>query len=153
MLPVTSRPGWLAQVLRPGVPTMGGDPSPQEPVVNPLASTFITSALVFYSIGVWGERLIGRLRWWNLVFFVLGLICDAVGTGMMFDFVGGMTFDVHGISGLIAILLMFVHAVWALVVLLQKDEEALKKFHRFSVFVWVIWLIPYFSPMFYAMAQ
>ncbi len=96
--------------------------------MNPLASTFITSALVFYSIGVWGERLVGRLRWWNLVFFVLGLICDTVGTGMMFDFVGGMTFDVHGISGLIAILLMFVHAVWALVVLLKKDDESPHQF-------------------------
>ena len=120
--------------------------------MNPLASTFITFALVFYSIGVWGERLVGRLRWWHFVFFVLGLICDTVGTGMMFDFVGGMTFDVHGISGLIAILLMFLHAVWALVVLLKKDEDALISFHRFSVFVWVVWLVPYFSPMFFAMA-
>lgn len=120
--------------------------------MNPLASTFITLALVFYSVGVWGERLIGRLKRWNFVFFVLGLICDTVGTGMMFEFVGGMTFDVHGISGLIAILLMLVHAVWALVVLLKKDEDALKKFHRFSVFVWVVWLIPYFSPMFVAIA-
>ncbi|MFZ1284912.1 MAG: HsmA family protein [Propionicimonas sp.] len=121
--------------------------------MNPLASTFITAALVFYSIGVWGERIFGRLRWWNFVFFVLGLICDTLGTGMMFDFVGGMTFDVHGISGLVAILLMFIHAAWALVVLLKKDEAALKNFHKFSVLVWVIWLIPYFSPMVVAMAK
>ncbi|MBB1515726.1 TIGR03987 family protein [Tessaracoccus sp. MC1679] len=120
--------------------------------VNPLASTFITAALVFYSVGVWGERVAGRLRWWNFVFFVLGLACDTVGTGMMFDFVGGMTFDVHGISGLIAILLMLVHAVWAGVVLIRKDEAAIKNFHRFSVFVWAVWLIPYFSPMFFALA-
>lgn len=120
--------------------------------MNPLASTFITAALVFYSVGVWGERLSGRLKWWHLVFFVLGLICDTVGTGMMLDFVGGMTFDVHGISGLLAILLMVVHAAWALVVLLKKDDDALKNFHKFSVFVWVVWLIPYFSPMFFAMA-
>ncbi len=118
--------------------------------MNPLASTIITSALVFYSIGVWGERISGRLRWWNLVFFLLGLICDTWGTGLMFEFVGGMAFDVHGISGLIAILLMFVHAVWALVVLLKKDENAIRNFHKFSVFVWVVWLIPYFSPMFFA---
>lgn len=121
--------------------------------MNPLASTFITSALVLYSVGVWGERLVGRLRWWHLGFFVLGLVCDTVGTGMMFDFVGGMTFDVHGISGLIAILLMFIHAVWALIVLLKQDEAVLHTFHRFSVFVWVVWLIPYFSPMFFAMAR
>ena len=120
--------------------------------MNPLASTIITSALVFYSIGVWGERLIGRLKWWNFVFFVIGLICDTVGTGMMFEYVGGMTFDVHGISGLIAILLMLIHAVWALVVLLKKDEKAIRNFHKFSIFVWVIWLIPYFSPMVFAIA-
>lgn len=120
--------------------------------VNPLASTFITAALIFYSVGVWGERLSGRLRWWNFVFFVLGLACDTVGTGMMFDFVGGMTFDVHGISGLIAILLMLVHAVWAGAVLIRKDEAALRNFHRFSVFVWAVWLVPYFSPMFFAIA-
>ncbi len=121
--------------------------------MNPLASIIITSALIFYTIGVWGERIIGRLKWWNLAFFVLGLICDTVGTGMMFTFVGGMAFDVHGISGLIAIILMLIHAVWALVVLLKKDEKAIRNFHKFSVFVWVIWLIPYFSPMFVAIAK
>ncbi|MFP5416344.1 MAG: HsmA family protein [Actinomycetes bacterium] len=121
--------------------------------MNPLASTFITAALVFYSVGVWGERLVGRLAWWNVVFFVLGLVCDTIGTGMMFDFVGGMTFDVHGVSGLVAIVLMFVHAAWAIAVLVRKDEAAQRNFHRFSIVVWGVWLLPYFSPMFVALAQ
>jgi uncharacterized repeat protein (TIGR03987 family) len=112
----------------------------------------ITSALVFYSIGVWSERIAGRLKPWHLVFFVLGLISDTWGTGMMFDFVGRMTFDIHGITGLIAILLMLIHAAWALIVLIRKDEKAIQNFHKFSVFVWVIWLIPYFSPMFFSLA-
>lgn len=116
------------------------------------ATIVITLALIFYSVGVWSERFQGRLKPWHLAFFILGLICDTWGTGMMFDFVGGMTFDVHGISGLIAILLMFVHAVWALVVLVRKDEKAIVNFHKFSLFVWLVWLIPYFSPMFFAMA-
>ena len=116
-------------------------------------SIIMAAALVFYSIGVWGERIQGRLKWWHFVFFVLGLICDTWGTGMMLDFVGGLTFDVHGISGLIAIILMFVHAVWALVVLIKKDEKAITNFHKFSVIVWVIWLIPYFSPMFFSLAM
>ena len=72
---------------------------------------------------------------------------------MMFEMVGGMTFDIHGISGLIAILLMFIHALWALIVLLRNDEKALMDFHKFSVAVWLIWLIPYFSPMFFNMAS
>jgi hypothetical protein len=30
----------------------------------------------------------------------------------MFEYVGGMAFDLHGISGLIAIILMRIHAIW-----------------------------------------
>ena len=113
----------------------------------------ITIALVFYSIGVWSERIQGKLKPWHLVFFILGLICDTWGTGLMFDFAGGMMFDVHGITGLAAILLMLIHAVWAFVVLRKKDEKAIVNFHKFSVLVWLIWLIPYFSPMILGMAM
>ena len=117
--------------------------------MDPIASTIMAAALLFYSIGVWSERISGRLKPWHLLFFVLGLICDTWGTGMMFEMVGGMTFDLHGISGLIAIILMLIHAVWASVVLIRKNEKAIRSFHKFSVAVWVIWLIPYFSPMFF----
>jgi uncharacterized repeat protein (TIGR03987 family) len=120
--------------------------------MDPTATIIITLALVFYSIGVWSERFHGRLKPWHLVFFILGLICDTWGTGLMLDFAGGLTFDIHGVSGVIAILLMFVHALWALVVLLRKDEHAIQNFHKFSLLVWFIWLIPYFSPMFFSLA-
>jgi uncharacterized repeat protein (TIGR03987 family) len=115
--------------------------------MNPTASIIITLALVFYSIGVWSERIQGRLKPWHLVFFILGLICDTWGTGLMLDFAGGLTYDLHGVSGLLAIILMFIHAAWALVVLIRNNEKALTNFHKFSLVVWLIWLIPYFSPM------
>jgi uncharacterized repeat protein (TIGR03987 family) len=115
------------------------------------ATVIITAALIFYSIGVWSEQIAGRLKPWHLVFFVLGLICDTWGTSMMFEYVGGMMFDIHGISGVIAIVLMFIHAAWAFVVLVRKDEKVIRNFHKFSVAVWVLWLIPYFSPMFFTM--
>lgn len=71
---------------------------------------------------------------------------------MMFKFVGGMAFDVHGISGLLAIILMFVHAIWATIVLVKNDEKMIVSFHKFSIFVWLVWLIPYFSPMIFQMS-
>ena len=111
------------------------------------SSIIITLALVFYSIGVWSERLAGRLKPWHLAFFWLGLVCDTVGTGMMFEMAGGMGLSIHAVTGLLAIILMFVHAVWATVVLLRKDERLIRTFHRFSVAVWLLWLVPYFSPM------
>lgn len=115
------------------------------------SSIIITLALVFYSIGVWSERFSGRLKTWHLVFFWLGLVCDTWGTGMMFEMAGGLTFDIHGLTGLLAIILMFIHAIWATIVLLRKDEHWIISFHRFSVAVWLIWLVPYFSPMFFAL--
>jgi uncharacterized repeat protein (TIGR03987 family) len=107
----------------------------------------ITLALVFYTIGVWSERLQGQLKPWHLAFFYAGLVCDTWGTGLMIEMAGGLTFDIHGVTGVIAILLMLVHAVWATVVLIRKDENAIRSFHKFSLFVWLVWLIPYFSPM------
>lgn len=120
--------------------------------MNLSAVIIINLALLFYSIGVWSERFQGRLKVWHTVFFWMGLVCDTWGTGMMFEFVGGMTFDVHGISGLLAIILMLVHAVWATYVLVKKDEKMIVSFHKFSIFVWLVWLIPYLSPMIFQMA-
>ena len=120
--------------------------------MDPLATIIITIALVFYSVGVWSERIQGRLKPWHLVFFGLGLVCDTWGTGLMLDFAGGLTFDLHGVSGFLAIILMFIHAAWALIVLLRGDEKALTTFHRFSLFVWLVWLIPYFSPMIFSLS-
>ena len=123
------------------------------PVPATMTTPFIVInlALLFYSIGVWSERISGRLKPWHLAFFWLGLICDTWGTGLMFEMAGGMQFDVHGLTGVLAILLMLIHALWATVVLLRKDEKAIVNFHKFSVVVWFIWLIPYFSPMLFAM--
>ena len=107
----------------------------------------ISLALIFYSIGVWSERFQGKLKPWHLAFFWLGLVCDTWGTGLMIEMAGGLTFDIHGVTGVIAILLMLVHAIWATWVLIKRDEKAIKNFHKFSVTVWFIWLIPYLSPM------
>ena len=117
-----------------------------------IASTILISlALILYSIGVWSERLSGRLKPWHLIFFWGGLIFDTIGTALMMEMAGGITFDIHGLTGVLAILLMLIHAVWATIVLIQKNEVAIRNFHRFSVFVWLVWLIPYFTGFFVSM--
>ena len=113
-----------------------------------VSTILISLALVFYTIGVWSERFAGRLKGWHLIFFWGGLVFDTVGTGMMMEMAGGLTFDIHGVTGVLAILLMFVHAAWASIVLIRKDEMAIASFHKFSVLVWVIWLVPYFTGFF-----
>ena len=113
-----------------------------------ISMVLITLALVFYSIGVWAERFAGRLKAWHLVFFWMGFACDTIGTGIMMEMAGGITFDIHGLTGVVAIVLMLVHAAWASVVLARRDEKMIVSFHRFSVVVWLIWLVPYVSGFF-----
>jgi uncharacterized repeat protein (TIGR03987 family) len=91
--------------------------------MDPVAVIIINLALLFYSVGVWSERFQGRLKVWHTTFFWLGLVCDTWGTGMMFNYVGGMSYDIHGYSGLLAIILMLIHAIWATLVLLRRDEK------------------------------
>jgi len=116
-----------------------------------ISTILISLALVFYSIGVWSERLAGRLKGWHLVFFWGGLVFDTTGTGIMFEMAGGIGADIHSVTGVVAILLMLVHAVWATTVLVLRNEKAINNFHYFSVFVWAVWLIPYFTGFFASM--
>jgi len=104
---------------------------------------FINLALAIYTIGVWSERIQGKLKWWHIGMFYAGLVCDSIGTGAMGLMVGSLLqFTFHGITGLAAILIMLFHAGWATVVLVRKNETMIVNFHKFSIIVWVIWLIP-----------
>ncbi|MDD3218210.1 MAG: HsmA family protein [Lachnospiraceae bacterium] len=107
----------------------------------------ITCALICYTIGVWSEHRERKLKVMHLVFFWLGLCFDTTGTTIMTSIskdAGSISlFSPHGITGALAIGLMIIHAVWATVVLVRKDERAQTAFHRFSLIVWCVWLIPF----------
>lgn len=120
------------------------------------AIIFITLALIFYTVGVWMEKIQKELKIRHLILFVLGLICDSTGTALMSKLADHSTskaLGVHGVTGAIAIILMVVHAAWAAVVLAKKDEKKQQNFHKFSIFVWLIWLVPYFIGMFMGMGK
>ncbi|MFW9944608.1 MAG: HsmA family protein [Candidatus Sifarchaeia archaeon] len=115
---------------------------------------FIGAALVTYTIAVWGEQIVGELKPAFVLMFCLGVVFDTTGTSIMalnLD-AGGAVFGpldavFHAVTGLAAIILMLIHAVWAIRVLIQKDATSAERFHRFSKYVWLFWLIPFFSPM------
>jgi uncharacterized repeat protein (TIGR03987 family) len=110
-------------------------------------------ALAFYTIGVWSEKLAGKLKLWHLVLFWIGLIFDTTGTSMMGIMAGKMDFDLHGITGALAIVLMLSHAVWATIVLATRKVKWIQEFHKFSIFVWLIWLIPFITGLIGAMVH
>ena len=108
-------------------------------------------ALTLYSVGVWSERFAGRLKVNHLLFFWLGWVFDTTGTTLMTTMAGKIEFSFHSITGALAIALMVGHAIWASVVLIQKQEKVLAGFHKFSTIIWAIWLIPFVSGLVVAM--
>lgn len=119
------------------------------------AIILITAALVFYSVGVWSEHTQRVLKWWHAGFFALGLLCDASGTFLMSRIAasGGVQTQGFGaslnaimaVTGAAALLLMVVHLGWAVIVLVRNRDDEKKRFHKFSLLVWGIWLIPYLT--------
>lgn len=119
------------------------------------AIILITSALVFYSIGVWSEHRQRVLKWWHAGFFASGLICDASGTYLMTQLaassevrpggIGAGLNAVMAVTGAAALLLMLIHLSWAIIVLLRNRDVEKKRFHQYSLLVWAIWLVPYFT--------
>ncbi|MET4059250.1 putative repeat protein (TIGR03987 family) [Arthrobacter sp. UYP6] len=117
------------------------------------AIVLITAALVFYTIGVWSEHRQRVLKWWHAGFFALGLLCDASGTYFMSRIAesgdtgaggGGSGLNaIMAVTGAIALLLMVFHLAWAVVVLVRNRDVEKERFHKFSLIVWGIWLIPY----------
>ncbi|MCX6134459.1 MAG: HsmA family protein [Ignavibacteriales bacterium] len=118
-----------------------------------VASILITLALVFYSLGVWSERLVRYLKPWHVAAFWTGFLFDVSGTWAMHRMAQG-PFDLtapHTLTGQIALILMLSHALWATYVSLKGTESSRSGFHRFSMIVWLIWLIPYFGGMYMGM--
>jgi len=114
----------------------------------------INLALLFYTIGVWSEKIQGELKKWHVVVFWVGLVFDTLGTTIMGKIAGsGFGINFHSITGLLAILLMLFHALWATIVLRKDDIKTKVNFHKFSILVWIIWLIPFLSGVIFGMTR
>lgn len=116
------------------------------------AAVLITLALAFYSVGVWAEKISVYLKAWHVVSFWVGFAFDTSGTVAMDLLEPGIDWaSAHTITGQIALWLMFVHATWATIVLRRGNQSARMRFHRFSLIVWAIWLVPYWGGMYLGM--
>jgi len=120
-----------------------------------LSTVLITLALVFYSLGVWVERYVLYLKTWHVVAFWIGFTFDVSGTYAMSKLATRQfnLLELHTLTGQIALWLMLAHAVWATNVVRKGSERARTGFHRYSLVVWLIWLVPYFGGMLMGMAK
>ena len=113
----------------------------------------ITLALIFYSIGVWSERVARYLKPWHVVAFWIGFAFVVSETLAMRNLAttSFSLLDIHTLTGQIALWLMLFHAAWATRVTRKGSQKVRESFHTYSLIVWLIWLIPYFGGMFMGM--
>lgn len=118
-----------------------------------ISTVLITLALFFYSFGVWSERAARYLKPWHVTLFWTGFVFDLSGTWTMQRMSEG-SFDLlnlHTLTGQAALWLMLVHAIWATYASQKGSEKVRTGFHRYSVVVWLFWLVPYFGGMYIGM--
>lgn len=121
-----------------------------------LPATIMSLAFVFYTTGVWAERVRKELLWWHVGMFWLGILCDTTATEMMARMLlasGRVNDWAHLLTGGSALLLMLIHAVWATWIMWRGTPDARRGFHRYSVIVWAVWLIPYLGGMIAGIAR
>jgi len=83
----------------------------------------------------------------------MGLIADTLGTAYVKEQVGTVIYNFHSITGILGLLLMFIHTVWATYIVIVSNPKQLSSFHKFSLLVWVVWLIPYFTGLISGMTR
>lgn len=105
------------------------------------ATVAILIAAVIYSIAVFAEYRSRDLKVWHLALFWSGLVFDTAGTTLMSRLAGGFRLNVHGVLGILAIVIMLVHPAWASVVLLLGRDRLKRNFHHFSLTAWTLWMV------------
>lgn len=98
------------------------------------------AALFFYSFSIWSHKIKGRLCPWIMTVFGIGLAFDISGTFFLcVASAQSWKFTPHTVSGLISLLIMFLHFMWAILAI-RVGGKFEAYFNRFSVPAWFLWL-------------
>ena len=76
----------------------------------------------------------------------MGAIARSGSTNGSADGTAALLTSVMAVTGAAALLLMALHLIWATVVLTRRPSE-MATFHRLSLAVWAVWLVPYLTGM------
>ena len=119
------------------------------------ATCVIVAALLFYSVGIWVEHVKGRLRFWHIGFMLVGLVCNAIGIGLMKSLAQftSVNNEMHTLVGVITIFIMMAHSMWAIWVLTDKSAQARNYYNRLSIFLWCLWLVPFFFEVYLSLSM
>lgn len=107
-------------------------------------------SLVFYTLGVIGERKSKSINKVNIILFWLGFICISIGIYFISGIVQSSiestdiaTSMLQSLVSMISVFIMLFHCVWGSWALIRNNESQQKIFHKYSLIIWIVWLVPY----------
>lgn len=103
------------------------------------AGALMVLAAVFYTTAVLCS--LRELKWWHTLIFLAGFISDSIGTHLMYEVSGGvLKLSFHGLVGVLALVIMGVHAFWAVGAVWRKGRlyELFHKYSRVALTVWFV---------------
>lgn len=110
-----------------------------------LSVALITLALILYSTAVWLNWRSRRLTFTYIAIFWCAVASDALATRFMGARVETIRWDLHTISGYLALALMAALTLWGTVALIQKRDDWLARFHKLAIPIWIVWVGSYIT--------
>ncbi len=105
------------------------------------------SAWGVYSLGVWLGRSGGRFTPGHLWLMWGGFLAALAGVERMVRLAGGFHFSPHSSLGLLALLVMFLHLLWATALGRRHRRVNQPGFQRFNLASWLVSLLSFLSSM------
>lgn len=90
---------------------------------------------------IYKKKLDGR----QLVYLYIGLCANTLGTALM-EQIAMLNYgynEIYIITGISAILLMFVHTLWATYIFTLGTANARNYYKKYNIVVWSIWIVLY----------
>jgi len=81
----------------------------------------------------------------QMIVLMVGITADILGTGMMYSLSEGVKFDLHTISGYLALILMFSTGLTMAFALLTKNKAILVNFSSYYFPVLMVWILSYLT--------
>jgi uncharacterized repeat protein (TIGR03987 family) len=110
-----------------------------------LSIIFMFLALLFYSISIWGVRVTRKPKFIFVILSWAGFVLDTSGTIAMALLAGEWHWNLHGVTGVLAILAMMINSIWITLEHRSKQPEVSSKYLKFSLIIWIVWLVSFLT--------
>lgn len=110
-----------------------------------IALVLYVSVLIFYSLGVLGQNRDKCIKPMHVIYFWLSVVAAVTGIVYLNGHFGEGTISWYMLMAGVGVIWLIGHTIWATAILILRSDQAFYRFQEFSVLIWLVWLVPYFT--------